>query len=186
VRELAPVRLAAIGPETAARLERRLLRVAVAAEDYRAEGLVTALAREDVRGRRVLLPRAAGARPVLPEALRARGAVVDEVIAYRAVPPDEADVAGLTAALEAGAVDAVTFTSSSTVRNFVALLGRPATARLLAGGRAAIACIGPVTAETARELGLRVDVVPPTYTAVALAAALVRHLGRHDGGAETR
>jgi len=186
VRELASVRLAVIGPETAARLERRLLRVAVAAEDYRAEGLVTAFAREDVRGRRMLLPRAAGARPVLPEALRARGAVVDEVIAYRAVPPGEADVAGLSAALEAGAVDAITFTSSSTVRNFVALLGRRATARLLAGGRAAIACIGPVTAETARELGLRVDVVPPTYTAVALAAALARHLGRDGGGAEAR
>ena len=178
VRELEPVRLAAIGPETAAQLERRLLRVAVAAEDYRAEGLVAALADEDMRGRRVLLPRAAGARPVLPEALRARGARVDEVVAYRAVPPGEADVAGLTAALEAGAVDAVTFTSSSTVRNFVELLGRPAAARLAGDGGPAVACIGPVTAATARDLGLRVDVMPAAYTTAALAAALARHFGR--------
>jgi len=178
VRELASVRLAAIGPETAAQLERRLLRVAVTAEDYRAEGLVAALAGEDMRGRRVLLPRAAGARPVLPEALRARGAQVDEVVAYRALPPAGADVTGLTAALEAGSVDAITFTSSSTVRNFVALLGRPATARLLANGRPAVACIGPVTAATARDLGLRVDVMPAAYTAAALAAALVQHFGK--------
>ena len=178
LRELAAVRLAAIGPETAAQLERRLLRVAVLAADYRAEGLVAALAGEDLHGRRVLLPRAAGARPVLPEALRARGARVDELIAYRAVPPAAADVAGLTAALEAGAVDAVTFTSSSTVRNFVELLGRAATARLFANGRPAVACIGPVTAATARELGFGVDVMPPTWTAPALAAALARHYGR--------
>src|SRR6059036_313726 len=178
VRELASVRLAAIGPETAAQLERRLLRVAVTAEDYRAEGLLAALAGEEMRGRRVLLPRAAGARPVLPEALRARGAQVDEVIVYRALPPAETDVAGLTAALEAGAVDAVTFTSSSTVRNFVELLGRRATARLLANGRPAVACIGPVTAATARDLGLRVDVMPAAYTAAALAAALVQHFGK--------
>jgi len=184
VRELASVRLAAIGPETAAQLERRLLRVAVTAADYRAEGLVAALAGEDLRGRRVLLPRAAGARPVLPDALRACGARVDEVVAYRAVPPAEADVAGLTAALEAGAVDAVTFTSSSTVRNFVELLGRRATARLLANGRPAVACIGPVTAATVRDLGLRVDVLPATYTAAALAAALVQHFGKGRGVAE--
>ena len=177
VRELASVRLAAIGPETAAQLERRLLRVAVAADEYRAEGLVDALAGEDLRGRRVLLPRAAGARALLPTALGARGARVDEVIAYRAVPPAEADVAGLTAALEAGAVDAVTFTSSSTVRNFVDLLGPRATARLVADGRPVVACIGPVTGETARALGLRVDVMPADYTVPALAAALAAHLG---------
>src|SRR5439155_1130636 len=73
---------------------------------------------------------------------------------------------------------AITFTSSSTVRSFAALLGRPATARLLANGRPAVACIGPVTAATARDLGLRVDVMPAAYTAAALAAALVQHFGK--------
>jgi len=178
VRALASVRLAAIGPETAAQLERRLLRVDVLAGDYRAEGLLEALAVEDLRGRRVLLARAAGARVVLPEGMRARGAAVDEVVAYRAVPPAGADVAGLRAALAAGAIDALTFTSSSTVRNFVELLGAGETARLVRNGRPTVACIGPVTAETARELGLRVDVVPVRYTAAALADALAEALRR--------
>ncbi|HYR95636.1 MAG TPA: uroporphyrinogen-III C-methyltransferase [Candidatus Binatus sp.] len=181
VRELAPVKLAAIGPETAAQLGRRLLRAAVVAGEYRAEGLLAALGAEDVRGRRILLPRAAGARAILPEELRRRGAEVDEVIAYRAVPPPGADVAALASALEAGGVDALTFTSSSTVRNFVEILGQPAVASIGRDGGPAVACIGPVTAETARELGLRVDVMPSAYTIPALAAAL----GDHFAGART-
>jgi uroporphyrinogen III methyltransferase/synthase len=175
VRELARVRLAAIGPETAAQLERRLLRPAVVPDDYRAEGLLAALAGEDLRGRRVLLARAAGARPILPDDLRRRGATVDEVEAYRAVLPTDADAGALRAALAARTVDAVTFTSSSTVRNFAALLGAEALPRLFADGRPVVACIGPVTAATARELGLRVDVVPRAYTGAALAAALADH-----------
>ena len=175
VRELAPVRLAAIGPETAAQLGRRLLRAAVVPADYRAEGLLDALGAEDVKGRRILLPRAAGARAILPDELRRRGAEVDEVIAYRAVPPSDADVAALAAALQGGGIDAVTFTSSSTVRNFVEMLGRPALERVRREGGPAVACIGPVTAGTARELGLRVDVMPSAYTVTALAAALASH-----------
>jgi uroporphyrinogen III methyltransferase/synthase len=112
---------------------------------------------------------------VLPDALRARGAAVDEVIAYQAVEPAGADVEGLAAALEAGEVDAVTFTSSSTVRHFVSMLGAERVARLAQRERPLVACIGPVTADTATELGLRVGVVPPTYTTAALADALVEH-----------
>ena len=175
VRDLARVRLAAIGPETAAELERRLLRPAVLPDDYRAEGLLAALTDEDLRGRRVLLPRAAGARAILPETLAARGALVDEVIAYRAVPPPDADVAGLRAALEARAIDALTFTSSSTVQNFVDLLGAETLARLVRHDRPVVACIGPVTADTARRLGFAPAVMPATYTVSALAAALVDH-----------
>jgi uroporphyrinogen III methyltransferase/synthase len=172
VRELATVRLAAIGPETAAELERRMLRPAVVPREYRAEGLAAALAGEDLRGRRVLLPRAAGARAVLPDTLAARGATVDEVIAYRAIPPPDADVSGLRAALTAGSLDALTFTSSSTVRHFVELVGRDVVTML---GRTVVACIGPVTAASARELGLPVHVCPADYTAAALATALVEH-----------
>jgi uroporphyrinogen III methyltransferase/synthase len=178
VRELAAVRLAAIGPETAAELERRLLRPALVPREFRAEGLLDAFAAEDLRGRRVLLPRAAGARAVLPETLAARGAVVDEVIAYRAVRPADADVPGLRAALEASAIDALTFTSSSTVRHFVELLGPDVAGRI---GRAAVACIGPVTADTARAAGLPVHVCPADYTAAALAAALVDHFCNATG-----
>jgi uroporphyrinogen III methyltransferase/synthase len=183
VRELAAVRLAAIGPETAAELDRRLLRAAVVPREYRAEGLLDALAGEDLRGRRILLPRAAGARAILPETLAARGAEVDEVIAYRAVPPPDADVPGLRAALAAGTIDALTFTSSSTVRHFVGLVGRDTLSAL---GRTVVACIGPVTAETAREAGLPVHVCPIDYTAAALAAALVEYFcnaaGDHVSG----
>src|SRR5262245_1618171 len=175
VRELAAVRLAAIGPETAAELERRLLRPTLIPEDYRAEGLLAAFAGEDLRDRRVLLPRAAGAREILPETLAARGARVDEVIAYKAEAPADADVDGLRNALAAGAIDALTFTSSSTVRNFVALLGRDEVRRLVRNGRPVVASIGPVTADTARALDLEVDVMPARYTVPALAEALVKH-----------
>ena len=107
---------------------------------------------------------------------------MDEVIAYRAVTPPDADVAGLREALEAATLDALTFTSSSTVRNFVDMLGATDVRRLVRGGRPAVACIGPVTADTARELGLPVDIVPEEYTAPALARAVTRHFcnGRAD------
>jgi uroporphyrinogen III methyltransferase/synthase len=158
-----------------------MLRPAVVPREYRAEGLLEALAGEDLRGRRVLLPRAAGARAVLPETLTARGATVDEVIAYRAVAPGDADVAGLRAALAAGDIDAVTFTSSSTVRHFVELVGPDVVATLCGARRPVVACIGPVTAETAREAGLAVDVCPADYTAPALAEALVDHFCNAPG-----
>jgi len=179
-------RFAAIGPETAAELERRMLRPAVVPREYRAEGLLDALATEDLRGRRILLPRAAGARAVLPETLAARGASVDEVVAYRAVTPADADVPGLRAALAAGDIDALTFTSSSTVRHFVELIGRERVATLCGAPRPVVACIGPVTAETAREAGLTVAVCPADYTAPALAAALVDHFCNAPGDGLSR
>jgi uroporphyrinogen III methyltransferase/synthase len=175
LRELHRVRLGAIGPETAAELERRLLRPTVVPEEFRAEGLVRALAGEALDGARVLLPRAAGARAVLPDALRARGAAVDEVIVYRAVEPAGADAEGLAAALAAGDIDAITFTSSSTVRHFVSMLGPARVARILRAARPVVACIGPVTAETAAELGMPVTLVPASYTVPALVDALVGH-----------
>jgi uroporphyrinogen III methyltransferase/synthase len=173
VRELAGARIAAIGPETAAELERHLVRPALVPVEYRAEGLLAALDEAALRGRRVLLPRAAGAREILPDELRARGALVDEVIAYAAVPPPDLDVDGMRAALAAGEIDAITFTSSSTVRNFAALVGAATLADLGRMARPLVACIGPITADTAREVGLRVDVMPERYTASALAVALV-------------
>jgi len=115
-------------------------------------------------GTRVLLPRALEAREVLPEELRAHGARVDVVPAYRTVPGTGDP--GVLARLRAGDVDAVTFTSSSTVRNFVRLIGD------LDLGSVIVACIGPVTGETARELGLTVSVEPEEYTVPALVEAL--------------
>jgi uroporphyrinogen III methyltransferase/synthase len=115
----------------------------------------------------VLLARAAGARDVLPRVFAAAGAEVTDAATYRSIPaaclPEAA-----RRALAAGSVDAITFTSASTVESFVALAGGAG-----AMGAAAIACIGPITAATARRLGLRVAVEAREYTAKGLAAALV-------------
>ena len=175
VRELAGVAIAAIGPQTRAAVEARGLRVAITPEEYRAEAVVDALVVAGVAGRKVLLARAAAARTVLPERLAAAGAAVDEVVTYHTVLPPEAAAAP---ALFAGnrKPDLVTFTSSSTVTNFARLFPHQDLPRLLAGVR--IGCIGPVTAATVRELGLRVDIEPASYTIAAFADAIVAHFAR--------
>jgi uroporphyrinogen III methyltransferase/synthase len=143
------------------------LAVDVVPERYVAEGLAAALrARDDVRGARVLFAKAEGAREVLPAELRAMGAVVDEVSVYRTVP-DAAGGAVVRAALERGEVDLVTFTSGSTVRYFVEAVGTAA------ARRARVASIGPVTSDTARALGLTVDVEAREATLAGLADAVV-------------
>jgi uroporphyrinogen-III synthase len=115
----------------------------------------------------VLLARAAGARDVLPQQLQAAGATVEVLETYRAVAP-----AGLAEKLadSASSVDIVTFTSSSTVRHFVEAGGREHLESTVL-----IACIGPITAQTAQELGLKVDIIASEYTARGLVDALVRY-----------
>jgi len=176
--DLARVPVAAIGPATAAALARRGIAPALVPPQFVAEAVVAALAaRGELRGRRVLLPRAREARDALPAGLRARGAAVDVIPVYETVPETDA-AQDLAAELLAGRIDAVTFTSSSTVRRFVELVGREAAT----SGRFAAAAIGPVTAATARELGIAVAVEAREYTAAGLVEALVRHLGRGAGG----
>jgi uroporphyrinogen III methyltransferase/synthase len=175
IRALGNARLAAIGSETARALGALLLRPALVAAEYRAEGLLDALAGEPMDGRRVLLPRAAGARAVLREELQRRGALVDDVATYRARRPTREESEPLLAALDARGVDAITFTSSSTVQHFADVVGADRLAAIATAGVPVIACIGPVTSDTARACGLGVAVQPATYTANALAAALARH-----------
>lgn len=174
VRALAGTRLAAIGSETARALEALLLRPALVPEAFRAEALLDAFAAEPLAGRRILLPRAAGARALLREALGRLGAVVDDVATYRARRPTAAEAAPLLAALDEDRLDAVTFTSSSTVRNFADLVGAERLAAMAASGRPLVATIGPVTSETARACGLAVAVEAAPYTSAALATALAR------------
>lgn len=169
VRELARLRIAAIGPETARELGRYLLRPELVPTRFVAEGLLEALDDRAIVGQRFLLPRAAGARALLAEVLRARGAVVDEVQAYRMVRPAGTEAATIRKALLDTGIDAVTLTSSSTVRNLVELIGADALRH------AVLACIGPVTAATARGLGLEVLVEAEQFTTAALADALIRH-----------
>jgi uroporphyrinogen III methyltransferase/synthase len=119
----------------------------------------------------VLVARAAKAREVLPEALRAAGWTVDVVAAYQTRPPERSTLDALVHDLEGGRIDVVTFTSSSTVDNLCDLLG-PDAVRLLSRPR--IASIGPITTETARARGLRVDVTASEYTLPGLVQALAR------------
>ncbi|MFQ5672708.1 MAG: uroporphyrinogen-III C-methyltransferase [Nitrospinales bacterium] len=168
IRELKGIRIYAIGPKTAQAVRDLGIRVDVVPEKFVAESLLESLGEKNVAGKRFLLPRAAVARETLPENLRARGAIIDVVPAYQTLPPQNRND-DLAAKLERREIDAVTFTSSSTVKNFIAMMDEH-TRSLLAD--AIIACIGPITARTAEDLGLRVDVVPEQFTVEALVAAL--------------
>jgi uroporphyrinogen III methyltransferase/synthase len=172
VRAFGAARLAAIGPATARALEKRGLRPDVVAKEFRGEALadeMLAAIRSTGASPRVLLARAARARAALPEALRAAGCAVDVVAAYETRAPPAETVQALARDLAAGRVDAVTFTSSSTVDNLCDLLG-PQAVELI--GRARVASIGPVTTETARTRGVRVDVTASEYTVPGLVHAL--------------
>ena len=171
-------RLAVIGPATAAALERPGLPADVQALEFKGEGLADEMLRQmgapSAAGTpRALVARAAKAREVLPETLRAAGWTVDVVAAYQTRPParSDLDVHALVRDLEGGGIDVVTFTSSSMVDNLCDLLG-PDAVRLLARPR--IASIGPITTETARARGLRVDVTASEYTLPGLVRAVAR------------
>ncbi len=164
---LSGLRVAAIGPATADALRRRAVEPAMVPDEYVAESIVQGLG--EVKGVRFLLPRAAKAREALVAELEGRGAHVEEVPVYdtQAAPIDQQALTEIRRG-----VDAVTFTSSSTVEHFVGLLpdeARPILADTL------VACIGPITARTARQLGLRVDLVAEEYTADGLARVLASH-----------
>jgi len=176
-RDLAQVGVAAIGPATAAALARYGVTANLVPTHYVAEAVLEALAAHgDLRGKRILLPRAREARDVLPDGLRALGAVVDTLPVYETVGAT-GDGSELARDVAAGTIDAITFTSSSTVRYFVALVGREAAT----SGRFAAAAIGPVTAATLRELGIPVAVESDEYTVPGLVRALVRYFTREAG-----
>lgn len=165
-------KICAIGPATRSAVEALHLKVDLMGREYVAEGLLEAFAAFDLAGSRVLLPRAAVARDLVPVELAKRGAHVDVVEAYRTVTP--ANAAAEAARIFAGAriPDCVTFTSSSTVQNFVAAVG----AETLAGVK--VASIGPVTSATARNLGIAVDTEARIFTVDGLVDAV---LGLYTG-----
>jgi uroporphyrinogen III methyltransferase/synthase len=172
VRALAHLQVGAIGPRTADELVRYGITADLIPSEFQAEGMVAAMSRHDLQQAKILIPRAEVARDVLPEQLRLKGATVDVIPVYRTVMP-ESDLSRLKEQIEAGAIDVVTFTSSSTVSNFVELLGGAAEARRT-GAKTTIACIGPITARTAEEHGLSVTIMPGENTVPALAQAIVR------------
>ena len=173
ISRLAHLQIAAVGSATAHALTEIGLTVAVTPKEYVAESLVEALG-ERVRRQRVLLARAAVARDVIPDALRARGAHLDVVDAYRTVIPADSVTAVRTIFAEGGyAPDAATFTSSSTVTNFIALLleagiAAPASMRAVS--------IGPITSRTLREQGWEPAAEADPHDLAGLVDAVIRAL----------
>jgi uroporphyrinogen III methyltransferase/synthase len=181
VRSLKDARICAIGPATSERLARFGIRVDLMPAEYRAEGIVRALNEVDeLAGRRFLLPRADLAREVLADELRAAGAEVTEVTAYRTLPArdEQTGDADVYKMLLEKQIDVVTFTSASTVRNFVKLLGAEPAADLLRS--TVVASIGPVTAEAAQQLGIETHIMPREYTVPGLVRAIVEYFDRRS------
>lgn len=171
--------VAAVGPKTAAALIAQGLKVAVIPSDYVAEGLLTSLHDQLRPGQRVLLPRADIARKALPKELAALGMAVTEVDVYHTVIDGE-QAPEAARRLRNKEIDCILFTSSSTVTHFVQAMAPFAKEGWLDQVR--IACIGPITAETARQNGLTVHVVAAEFTVEGLLAALIDNLGGIDNG----
>ncbi len=161
-------RICAIGPATRRALTALHLKVERMPAEYVAESLVEAFATDHLQGQRILLPRAAVARDTAPDALRARGAVVDVVEAYRTGIPEEASRLAGEIFEGPSRPDWITFTSSSTVKNSVQAAGLDALRAVK------IASIGPVTSATCREFGLAVAVEASPYTTDGLLAAILQ------------
>ncbi len=164
IRELKGIRIFTIGPKTAEAVRDLGIRVDVVPENFVAESLIESI--ENIKGQRFLLPRAKVAREILPEQLRKMGAVVDVVPAYQTILPSPSTSA-LEKRLKEGSIDVITFTSSSTVKNFLTLMGDKSEIK-----KAKIACIGPITAKTAQDAGLNVDIMPEQYTVSSLLDAI--------------
>lgn len=170
------VKCAAIGPGTAEALQKHSIVPDYMPRRFVAEGILEDLDPSQVQGKKVLLPRADIARPELAEGLERMGARVENVALYRTVPARADSQAGLSM-LRKGAIDIVTFTSSSTVKNLAAMLGNDVNKI----DQAMVACIGPVTAATARELGIRVDVIAQVHSIPGLVDALVEAVTEKAG-----
>ncbi|MGD8405851.1 MAG: uroporphyrinogen-III synthase [Anaerolineales bacterium] len=164
---VANTKVAAIGPKTAQSLETRGVTPDFVPDEYVAEAILPGLG--DLRGRWVLLPRAEIARKALPEAILQAGGVAHEIAVYQTLPA-EPDLEGLTA-LKSG-VDAVTFTSPSTVENFVEIVRREGLNPLQLPRNPLIACIGPITQKAAQEAGFSETVVAEEYTTEGIVTLL--------------
>lgn len=172
----ASARIAAIGPGTADALVSTGRTPDYIAATHTAEALAATL--PDVSGARILVPAADIALPTLATGLRARHAHVDVVVAYRTQLADPANGAQLAALLNTGTLDAITFTSPSTVQNTVAMLAAANIDLTSLTPRPAIICIGPVTADAARDLGLPVDDMANEHSTEGIAKALIDHFRR--------
>ncbi len=177
-RSLSGLKIGAIGPATAQSLKKRGLRVDYIPRAFIAESILNGFKRMGIQGKQILLARAQKAREVLPEGLKKMGAKVEVVEAYRTIKP-KGGTLRLRRLLKHKGVDVITFTSSSTVNHFVDLLKKEDFKKLLKG--IVIACIGPVTARTAKKAGLKVHIQPKEYTIPALTRAIIHYFSNHGG-----
>jgi uroporphyrinogen III methyltransferase/synthase len=176
VRSLAGLRVCCIGPRTQEEAARWGVAADLVPKDFQAEGILEAMGGLGVEGQRILIPRAKVAREILPDQLEAMGATVRVVQAYQAVPPNE-EIGPIRDRLRNREIHYLTFTSSSTVRNFCRLFDDRQELQELTRN-IAVAVIGPITAQTVQEEGLSVDVVALENTVPALVDAIITHAGQ--------
>jgi uroporphyrinogen III methyltransferase/synthase len=171
-----PPKIAAIGPATASALKAEGIRVDLLPERFVAEEVFEALRQAGpLEGKRMLLPRADIAREALPDLLRAAGAEVVVVVAYRTVTASE-EIADALELVRDGRVDVVTFTSGSTVRSFLSAVGNKGELR----GKFASASIGPITSRALRDAGFEPDIEASVYTVDGLIEAIERHFSQRS------
>ena len=166
------MKVCAIGPATAKQLGKKKISVDYLPKEFIAESILDGFQKKFIKGKRILLARAQKARDILPKGLRKMGAKVDVVAVYRTVKP-KGGSKRLRQLLADGKIDVITFTSSSTVNHFVDLLKKENIKKWLKG--MVIACIGPVTAKTARDWGMKVQIQPKQYTIPGLTRAIAEY-----------
>jgi uroporphyrinogen III methyltransferase/synthase len=170
LRDLKGVRICTIGPATAAAIEGMGIRVDLVPDSYISEGVVRAFEKHDLKGLRILLPRAETARDVIPEGLAGLGAAVDVVTVYRTVASAR-QKEELEPLMASGEIDIITFTSPSTVTHFIEIMGKD----FALPPQVRIACIGPVTADAVKKAGLPVHIMREEFTVPGLVAAMIEY-----------
>lgn len=167
--EFKGIRIATIGEQTGRAVENKGLSVDIIPYEFRAEGVVESFREIDIKGKRILIPRANEAREILPAELQKMGAEVNVVVAYKTERPNPEKIEEVKGMLMAGEIDVITFASSSTVRNFLSIFGRDKEILL----KSTIACIGPITAEPLIEIGIEPQIIPKKYTIDELIRGIV-------------
>jgi uroporphyrinogen III methyltransferase/synthase len=181
IRDLKGVKICCIGPATAKQVESKGIRVDLVPKKFISEGILESFSGMNLRGKKILIARAAKARDVLPARLKKSGAKVDVVTAYETINSGKKKN-DLETLFKENQVDVITFTSSSTVNNFVKIMGRNFS--LPKGVK--IACIGPVTEAAAARAGFSVDIHQEEYTMEGLVQTLIDYFGKKPAVRKTR
>jgi uroporphyrinogen III methyltransferase/synthase len=172
VRSLSKLKIGAIGPKTVVKLENMGITADFLPDEYSTQGIIKGIKRFKIKGKKILLPRADIAPSSLPNGLKKLGAIIEEVTAYETQLPERENFAAIKNRLKNRKVDVIIFTSSSTVRNFIKLMGD------IDLGGAKVACIGPITAREAELSGIKPGIVPPEYTIESLVEEIINVLSK--------